>query len=92
MKPSPIRTLKVNRALPPFDSGDFARNMIEDIKLIFFAPEGEIQEKGSLPDGATACRWQEENGDWIDVIATNPEGIEIKRYSAVRQLEAPDQV
>jgi hypothetical protein len=38
--------LRVDRALPPFDSMDFAKNMIQDIKLIFFAPEGKIQKKG----------------------------------------------
>ena len=79
--------LKINRALPPFDSVDFAKNMIEDIKLIFFAPEGKIQKKGSLPDGASACRYHEENGDWIDVIANKSEGTEIKRYSSTGILK-----
>jgi hypothetical protein len=73
--------LSVHRALPPFDSGDFAKNMIDDIKLIFFTPQGLIQKKGNLPDGSTACRWQEENGDFIDVIANKPESTEIKKYS-----------
>jgi len=75
-------TLKVNRALPPLDSTDFAKNMIEDIKLIFFAPEGKLQAKGNLPDGANACRYKEENGDWIDVINDKSEGTVIKRYSS----------
>jgi hypothetical protein len=79
--------LKVNRALPPFDSMDFAKNMIEDIKLIFFVPEGKIQKKGHLPDGATACRYREENGDWIDVINDKSEGTAIKRYSSAGILK-----
>jgi hypothetical protein len=74
--------LKVIRALPPFDSGDFAKNMIEDIKLIFLAPDGEIRTKGTLSGGARICRWQAKSGDWIDVIAGEPEVIEINRYSA----------
>lgn len=74
--------LRVDRALPPFDSMDFAKNMIEDIKLIFFAPEGKIQKKGNLPDGTTACRYHKENGDWIDVITDKSEGIAIKRYTS----------
>jgi hypothetical protein len=74
--------LKVNRALPPFDSADFAKNMIDDIKLIFFAPEGKLQIKGYLPDGAAACRYSEGNGDWIDVSVNKSEGTEIKRYSS----------
>jgi hypothetical protein len=75
-------TLKITRSLPPFDSADFAKNMIEDIKLIFFAPEGKIQKKGNLPDGAAVCRYLEENGDWIDVITDKSEGIAIKRYTS----------
>jgi len=80
-------TLKVNRALPPFDSADFAKNMIEDIKLIFFTPEGKIQKKGNLPDGAAVCRYLEGNGDWIDVITDKSEGTAIKRYSSAGILK-----
>jgi hypothetical protein len=79
--------LKVTRALPPFDSMDFAKNMIEDIKLIFFAPEGKIQKKDNLPDGAAVCRYLEENGDWIDVITDKSEGTAIKRYSSAGILK-----
>src|SRR5450759_2024361 len=79
--------LIVHRALPPFDSGDFAQNMIDDIKLIFFTPQGLMQKKGNLPDGSTACRWQEENGDFIDVIANKPKSTEIKKYSACGRLK-----
>ena len=80
-------TLKVNRALPPFDSADFAKNMIDDIKLIFFVPKGKIQKKGNLPDGATACRYHEEKSDWIDVIENKSEGTAIKRYSSAGILK-----
>jgi hypothetical protein len=79
--------LKVNRALPPFDSADFAKNMIDDIKLIFFAPEGKIQKKGNLSDGTSICRYQEENGDWIDVTNDKSEGMAIKRYSSIGILK-----
>jgi len=74
-------TLKINRALPPFDSENFAKNIIDDIKLIFLAPEGKLQEKGTLANGATACRYREENGDWVDVINGRVEGTAVKRYS-----------
>ena len=79
--------LKVNRALPPFDSVDFAKNMIDDIKLIFFAPEGKLQIKGNLPDGADVCRYREGNGGWIDVSVNKSEGMEIKRYSSTGILK-----
>jgi hypothetical protein len=79
--------LKIVRALPPFDSADFARNMIDDIKLIFFAPEGELQQIGTLADGSTICRWRGEGGYWVDVIARQPEGIEINKYSVYGGLK-----
>ena len=79
--------LKITRALPPFDSMDFAKNMIEDIKLIFFTPEGKIQMKGNLPDGTAVCRYREENGDWIDVIADKSEVMTINRYSSAGILK-----
>ena len=79
--------LIIHRALPPFDSGDFAQNMIDDIKLIFFTPQGIMQNKGNLDDGSIACRWQDQNGDFIDVIANKPESTEIKRYSACGNLQ-----
>jgi hypothetical protein len=84
---SGMEGIKVNRALPPFDSTAFAKNMIEDIKLIFFTPEGQIIEKGNLPDGETVCRYKKENGDWIDVITDKSKGTEIKRYSSSGMLK-----
>ena len=79
--------IKVNRALPPFDSADFAKNMIEDIKLIFFTPEGKLQRRGYVADGSIVCRYREENGEWIDVIENKSEGLQIKRYSASEILK-----
>lgn len=79
--------LKVIRALPPFDSDDFAVNMIEDIKLIFLEPEGEIRTQGNLVDGAKICRFSEKGGDWLDVVARRPESIEINKYSACGSLK-----
>jgi hypothetical protein len=73
--------LNVSRALPPFNADDFAKNMIDDIKLFFFEPEGKIKSRGYLPDGATVCRYLQKNGDSIDVIKNDSAGLQIKRYS-----------
>lgn len=73
--------VKVHRALPPFDSEELSRNMIQDIELIFFAPEEQIHTRGNLPDGSTVCRYRLGNRDWIDVIGDQSGTIEIKRYS-----------
>lgn len=79
--------IKIIRALPPLDSADFSKNMIEDIKLIYFAPEGQITEKGHLQNGETVCRYREENGDLIDVMADKSKGIEVRRYSTSGTLK-----
>lgn len=74
-------SLDIRRALPPFDSAHFARNMLEDIKLIFFEPQGKIEKIGFLPSGETACRWRTGNSDTIDVLKTGDGLPEVKRYS-----------
>lgn len=79
--------MTVRRALPPFDSADLAKNMIDDIKLIFLAPEGKLQTKGKLPDGSTVCRYHEESGEWIDVTENKSEGMQIKRYASSGALK-----
>ncbi len=79
--------LMVSRALPPFDSENFAKNIIEDTQLIFFAPEGEIHNEGYFADGSIVCRYLEENGDWIDIIKNTSADIEIRRYSSSGALK-----
>ena len=79
--------IKVNRALPPFNSENFAKNMLDDIKLIFFAPDGKFRNRGYLPDGSIVCRYLVENGEWIDVIENKSAGTEIKRYSSSGALK-----
>jgi hypothetical protein len=71
----------VGRALPPFNAADFASNMMEDMKLIFFAPPGNPSQKGVLNAREAVCRWHKESGGWIDV-AKSPDGrIRILLYS-----------
>jgi hypothetical protein len=55
--------------------------MLEDIKLIFFEPQGKIEKIGFLPSGETVCRWRTGNSDTIDVLKTGSGLSEVKRYS-----------
>ena len=52
----------INRGIPPFDSIDFARGMMDDIKLIFFKPEGGLIESGMSDDGSYLCRYKNDYG------------------------------
>ncbi len=78
--------LAVSRALPPFDSGDFARNMMDDIGLIFLAPQEAPVQKGVLAGGDAVCRYKGSAG-WIDVGTGRDGRIQIRRYSQRGGLE-----
>ncbi|HPD57590.1 MAG TPA: DUF3261 domain-containing protein [Smithellaceae bacterium] len=80
-------TLHVSRALPPFDAPAFAQNMINDIKLIFFSPEGNLQKAGFLPTGDAVCRWRSQNAAIIDVREDGNDKVEILRYSSCGKLK-----
>lgn len=73
---------KVNRALPPFDSTEFSKKIIEDIKMVFLAPAAELQQKGFLTNGLFVCRYLKENGDLIDIIKNESKGTEVNYYSS----------
>ena len=77
---SDSKTIKINRALPPFDAPDFARNMLEDISLIFLAPQGVLHTQGYLADGRLVCRWNRTQEGWVDVIKDKDQQVSIQRY------------
>jgi|GEM_PF-510517 hypothetical protein len=80
--------LQVKRALPPFDLSDVAKNMIADIRMIFLAPPGALEGKGFLPNGAAACRYRDEKGEWTDVVREGPtDNVQIRRYSPAGVLK-----
>jgi len=71
----------INRAIPPFDSIDFASGMMDDIKLMFFKPEGSLIESGISGDGSHVCRYRNDDSSVIDVITKTGCGWEIKQYN-----------
>lgn len=77
--------LKVHRALPPFDSPDFAEGLMEDIRLIFFQPEGPA-ECGKLTDGSTVCRYKNPDGGVVDIVLRSTGTCESLRYDREQRL------
>ena len=71
----------INRGIPPFDSIDFVRGMMDDIKLMFFKPEGSLHESGMSGDGSHVCRYINADGSVIDVIAKSGCDWEILQYN-----------
>lgn len=71
----------VSRAFPPFDATDFAVNMMDDIELMFLAPQGPPAKKGVLAGGDPICRWHKAQGGWIDVSEGRDGRMKVHRYS-----------
>jgi hypothetical protein len=86
------RGVEVYRAVPPFDAPRFGENMIDDIRLIFLAPQGRLLRAGSLENGAIACRYEDPRGRTVDVIVRQDDAWEIGTYGnhnePLRRVEA----
>lgn len=75
------------RAVPPFDSPHFSREMINDIELMFIKPESDIIETGTTKEDMPVCRYREGNGSVIDVTALPGHGWMITRYTSNSRLK-----
>ena len=86
------KKLYVHRALPPFNAEHFAGYMMEDIRLIFFPPEGNPAEAGTLTDGSMICRYRGDGNMIEDVIVHTDNTWEIttyrNRFEKLRHLKA----
>lgn len=67
------KSLKVNRALPPFNAEHLAGYIMDDVRLVFLAPEGAPAGVHVLSDGSTICRYQKTQ-NMIEDIIVYPEG------------------
>lgn len=77
--------LTVHRAFAPFDSPDFAEGLMDDIRLIFFKPEGPAAFGGSA-EGSIVCRHKNPNGRTVDIVINPDKTWELRRYSRERRL------
>jgi hypothetical protein len=75
------KEVRVKRAVPPFNARHFANHMMEDVRLILLAPQGQLSSAGILEDGSTICRYDGSQGKIIDVILHQDNSWEIGVYS-----------
>jgi hypothetical protein len=73
--------IHIDRALPPFDAQHLARPMMEDIRLLFMAPDGYLSDAGLLEDGSTICRYHEGENMIEDVVVHQDSTWEIAVFS-----------
>lgn len=80
------KDVHVERAVPPFDKPHFAKNMLEDVRLMYLAPEGRPMNAGFLEDGAVICRYTGNENAILDVIVHRDGSWEIDAYSESEEL------
>ncbi len=78
--------IRIQRAIAPLDKPGVAQGMVEDIRLIFFAP-GQPCLSAGLSQGQTrTCRYPLADGGRQDILLA-PDGTwQIQRYSPGRRL------
>lgn len=63
------KTIRVHKSLPPFDKPGFAEGLMRDVRTLFIIPEYVDLLLGETGDHETVCRYMEEDGRVLDVIA-----------------------
>ncbi|RLC20631.1 MAG: hypothetical protein DRI57_04360 [Deltaproteobacteria bacterium] len=71
----------IHRGISPFDSINFAKGLMNDIRLIFFRPDGQFIESGISDNGAYVCRYKNNDSRIIDVITNHDNTWEIRKYN-----------
>jgi len=80
-------TIRVERAVAPFDNQAFARGVMTDIQLIFFKPLANEIALGTLSDGAVVCRHTLDDGRVIDVAKPEHRQWETRLYGPHHRLK-----
>ncbi len=79
------RKIMINSGVSPLDSKEFAERMLEDIRLLFFLPEGELMQSGrstsKVGDYSYTCRYKSWDGSVVDLVAGQDGVLEILKYN-----------
>ena len=70
----------IKRGISPFDSMAFAKGLMNDIRLIFFSPDGECIKTGMLGKGTYVCRYGSDDDTIVDLITNQGRTWEIRQY------------
>ena len=74
------REVVINRGIQPFDSKEFAKGLMNDIRMVFFRPVGELTGTGILSNGSHVCRYRNDTMTIVDVIIDPNHDWEIRQY------------
>jgi hypothetical protein len=70
----------INRGIRPFDSKELAKGLMNDIRMVFFRPVGELTGTGVLSNGSHVCRYRNGPMTIVDVIIDPDHDWEIRQY------------
>ncbi|MCB2145517.1 MAG: hypothetical protein KQI81_03520 [Deltaproteobacteria bacterium] len=65
--------VSVKRAFGPFANANFARGVMDDIRFLFFAPEGSIIAAGRFDGDTDGCRYRAARQQSVDLVE-QPDG------------------
>jgi hypothetical protein len=80
-------TIRVERAVAPFDNQAFAQGVMADILLIFFKPLANEIALGTLSDGTVVCRHSLDDGRVIDVAKPEHRQWQTRLYGPNHRLK-----
>jgi hypothetical protein len=76
----------IQRAIPPLDKPGMAEGMLQDISLLFFAPEQPCVAAGLSKEAVWICRYPSTDRGRQDIILQPDGRWEIRRYSQSHHL------
>ncbi len=76
----------VQRAVPPFDTAEFAKGMMADIRALFQPPPGPFVQQGQLDGITPVCRYTDLNGGVVDILPNVDDCWQIRGYSSSLDL------
>jgi hypothetical protein len=79
-------TVRIQRALPPLDKSGMAEGIVQDISLVFLAPEHPLITAGFSQDAAWICRYPSADQGHEDVVLQRHGLWEIRRYNQSHRL------
>jgi hypothetical protein len=77
--------LTVDRAIAPFDRPAMAEGLMEDLRLLFFAPQGRLCQSGQMAPGERVCRYCQADAT-IDILVRFDATRQIRQYDARHRL------
>ena len=73
--------IRVERAIGPFESEQFAKRLFADIRQVFLPPRGLMVAAGKNPDNHPVCRYFLDDGGFLDVVQVAANHAQIIEYS-----------